>query len=113
MTRAELARDVLRSLLPLHGENGLNDLLEHDATAHTCLAKWSVGMADALIDALSLDVPVAWVEWHGGERPVDDPETMVAVRLETGEECAARPARVWDWGRKEGANHIVAYRVGK
>ena len=40
---------------------------------------------------------MVWVEWNGGECPVD-PETRVRVRYRTGREKAiASPARMFNW----------------
>jgi len=47
-----------------------------------------------------------WIEWGGGERPVN-PLTMVEVKIKSGENLPAEIASYWDWSNK----NLIAYRI--
>lgn len=47
-----------------------------------------------------------WIEWKGGERPVNH-VTMVEVKIKSGETLPAEIASYWDWGNK----NLIAYRI--
>lgn len=54
-----------------------------------------------------------WKPWTGGECPVD-PETVVEVRLASGDRTITeRAAEYFDWSRTETLGDIIAYRVTK
>ena len=63
----------------------------------------------------------AWIEWAGGQCPVD-PETLVEIKCRCGDQNGAWPAGEWsggpsDWWLHEESrafgsmNDIIAYRV--
>jgi len=52
-----------------------------------------------------------WIDWNGGECPVD-PDTTVDVEFANGEAYSGSIAEAWDWSRKiPREDLIVAYRV--
>lgn len=51
-----------------------------------------------------------WIEWAGGECPVDG-EALVDVRFVGGEECSGERACAWDWTYENRDFDITAYRV--
>ncbi|MAF05937.1 MULTISPECIES: hypothetical protein [unclassified Herbaspirillum] len=55
-----------------------------------------------------------WIEWKGGECPVDG-ETIVQVGFRDGIEMQGERADFWDWShaRRRSFADIVAYRVVK
>lgn len=55
-----------------------------------------------------------WIEWCGGQRPVD-PDKLVELKFRDGEEYAKTKAHIWDWSHdsKDSDDHIIAYRVVK
>lgn len=54
-----------------------------------------------------------WIEWNGGECPVDS-ETPVCIRVRKGEEYKnGLPASAWSWRREGSPYDIIAYRVVK
>lgn len=56
-----------------------------------------------------------WINWEGGECPVEDPDQMVWARLEGEAKVSHRPglAGRWDWSAKPkmGRSRIVAYTL--
>jgi len=66
------------------------------------------------MQALEIALPIleqqergeGWVEWGGGERPVN-PLTMVEVKIKSGENLPAEIASYWDWSNK----NLIAYRI--
>lgn len=55
-----------------------------------------------------------WIEWGGGECPVDA-DSLVNVKYEGGgEDMESRPAKIYDWSsNKDFCYPITAYRVVK
>lgn len=74
------------------------------------IASCAYAMADAMLEAREAGRPKengdGWIEWHGGECPVDD-NTVVEVRTH-GWGSDARRADEFRWGRHAG--DIIAYR---
>jgi hypothetical protein len=58
-----------------------------------------------------------WIEWKGGERPVDDMAEVV-VKFRSGQECAAVAGGMWwrhlfDSESGSGGGDIIAYRLAE
>lgn len=51
-----------------------------------------------------------WIEWNGGECPVDG-RAVVKVRLRCGLEDPNFPANVYRWAHEKAQDDIVAYRL--
>ena len=72
-------------------------------------AEWALQRRPA--PAKPLTVNGQWIEWHGGECPVE-PETRVEVRFtddyELGEPMSAA---CWNWEHSNRWSSIIAYRI--
>lgn len=53
-----------------------------------------------------------WIEWGGGNTPVDD-DCIVDVKFRNGQVENAMPARYWEWGNQCHRRDIFAYRLHK
>lgn len=51
-----------------------------------------------------------WIEWRGGERPVDI-LVMVQTKLRSGKVMPSEVACYWGWQHNQSINDIIAYRV--
>jgi len=52
-----------------------------------------------------------WIEWEGGERPIDD-GCRFAIRLRYGQVyLSSKPASWYGWKHNGGALDIIAYKV--
>ena len=83
-----------------------------DHTAAVC-AKWAYEMADAMLAAreagkLEKKADDGWIQWNGGECPVD-PGTRVCVKLRVGRYMDA-DSLVYRWDHVGGDGDIIAYR---
>lgn len=57
---------------------------------------------------------VGWIEWHGGQCPVDPLRDGVTVKFRTGAtitNASPHQAADWTWGHSGGDGDIVAYRL--
>jgi hypothetical protein len=57
------------------------------------------------------DIPEGFIEWHGGECPVDENASVEVVLRQLPRDVLKRKARSWNWGSGDGGHGIVAYRV--
>lgn len=72
---------------------------------------------DLYLQALKIALPIleqqergdGWIEWGGGECPVE-PMEIVEVKI-TQTSQAEGVAHCWDWHHEEGENNIIAYRI--
>ena len=53
-----------------------------------------------------------WIEWNGGECPVND-DCIVDVKFMCGQVENAMPARYWEWGNQDHRRDIISYRLHK
>lgn len=53
-----------------------------------------------------------WIDWGGGECPVDG-DTLVDVKFLDGGEELRESADYWRWGFDQGSSRIIAYRLSQ
>ncbi|MGC0872679.1 hypothetical protein WKG92_07250 [Pantoea agglomerans] len=72
-------------------------------------------------EALEIALPIleqqergeGWIDWRGGECPVDCSEIKVTIKLRGGRLITSDCALGWDWGRRsnDSDSDIIAYRI--
>jgi hypothetical protein len=59
------------------------------------------------------DIPEGFIEWHGGECPVDENASVEVVLRHIRGDAVKGKARSWNWSSGDDGHGIIAYRVVK
>ncbi len=84
-----------------------DDAVRHYSAFPAKDLRWDTRSEGCNIDCYKVADPDAWVRWKGGDCPVN-PDTVVTVRLENGEEMM-RYACLLRWSKMKGADNDIAY----